>query len=211
MNDDFLLNDNYNNEEISKLGNSTDLDSIFNNLTQDIKNFNKYIDDVNKKKKENTLEEKEILEEKIKLDKAKADFENYISIKNQEYENKMKQADEYLNNQRQILLKTEEEFKSNMDNSLNELELEKKELEIQREKIKEEKEQFEVYKNLELNRLKHSQEILYSEKNQFEKYKEVNNKKIELESKNLEQKCEKFKELIGQFNLKFSPMLEEKE
>ena len=160
MNDDFLLNDNYNNEEISKSDTPIDLDSLFNNLTQDINNFNKYIDDVNKKKKDNTKEEKELLEEKLRLDKAKADFENYISVKNKEYENKMAQADEYLNTQRQILLKTEAEFKSNMDNSLKELELEKKELEIQREKIKEERDQFEAYKNLELNRLKHSQEIL---------------------------------------------------
>ena len=36
-------------------------------------------------------------------------------------------------------------------------------------------------------------------------------KKIELETKNLEQKCDKFKALIGQFNSKFNPMLKEEE
>jgi len=109
------------------------------------------------------------------------------------------------------LFKAESEFKINMDNSLNELELIKKELEIQSEKLKEEKEQFETYKNLELKRIHHAQEILESDKNQFEKYKEVSNKKIELENKNIEQKCDKFKELISQFNYSFKPLIKEEE
>ena len=70
-------------------------------------------------------------------------------------------------------------------------------------------EQFEDYKTLELNRIKHSQDILESERNQFEKYKEVNMKKIELENKNLEQKCDKFRELFSQFNSNFKPIMEE--
>lgn len=207
MNDDFLLNNNL----ASNTESSIDLDILFSNLTNDINNFNKYIDNINKQKKENTIEEKELIEEKLRIDKAKADFEEYVRVKNEEYEKKMKQVDLYLETQKQNLLKSESEFKNNMDNSLNELELIKKELEIQRENINKEKQQFETYKNLELTRIKHSQEILDSEKQQFEKYKEINNKKIELESKNLEQKCDKFKELISQFNLKFNPILTEEE
>ena len=84
-----------------------------------------------------------------------------------------------------------------------------KEILMEKEKFKEEKEQFETYKSLELNRIKHSQDILESEKNQFEKYKEVNMKKIELENKSLEQKCDKFKELFSQFNSNFRPIVEE--
>jgi len=53
--------------------------------------------------------------------------------------------------------------------------------------------------------------MLDSEKNQFEKYKEVTNKKIELENKNIEQKCDRFKELINQFNSNFKPMIKEEE
>lgn len=203
MNDDFLLNDSENPSSLNSL------DSLFNNLTDDINNFNKYIDEVNKKKKDNAIEQQELMEEKLKVDKAKLEFENYVKVKNEEYEVKMKQVDSYLETQKQNLLKSESEFKTNMDNSLRELELSKKELDIQKEKFNEEKQQFESYKNLELNRIKHAQEILDSDKKQFEKYKEVNNKKIELENKNLEQKCDRFKELINQFNSSFKPILEE--
>ncbi|MBQ2946683.1 MAG: hypothetical protein IJE04_02400 [Bacilli bacterium] len=207
MYDDFLLN----NDLTSKVDSSADLDSLFNNLTTNIDNFNKYLEDVNKKKKENVIEEQELFEEKLRIDKAKLEFENYVKEKNAEYETKMNQVESYLETQKQNLLKAETEFKNNMDNSFNELDLIKRELDIQKERIKEEKEQFETYKNLELNRIKHSQEMLESEKTQFEKYKEVNNRKIELESKNLEQKCDKFRELVSQFNSKFNPMLKEEE
>ena len=209
MTDDFLLNNDYSSDLSSKSTSSTDLDNLFDNLTNDIETFNKYINDVNQKRKDNILEEKEIIEERQRIEKSKIEFENYVRTKNKEYENKMAQVDVYLDSQKQNLLKAEAEFKANMDNSLNELELIKKELEIQKEKLKEEKEQFETYKNLELNRIQHSQEILESERNQFEKYKEVNNKKIELENKNLEQKCDKFKELISQFNSSFKPIMKE--
>ena len=128
MYDDFLLNNNSDSKISSSSESLTDLDSLFNNLSDDINNFNKYIATVNKKKNENLLEEKELIEEKIRLDKAKMDFENYVKAKNEEYEKKMQQVDEYLNSQKQNLLKTESEFKSNMENSLNELELTKKEI-----------------------------------------------------------------------------------
>ena len=203
MNDDFLLNDSENPSSLNSL------DSLFNNLTDDINNFNKYIDEVNKKKKDNAIEQQELMEEKLKVDKAKLEFENYVKVKNEEYEVKMKQVDSYLETQKQNLLKSESEFKTNMDNSLRELELSKKELDIQKEKFNEEKQQFESYENLALKPIKHAQEIIDSDKKQFEKYKEVNNKKIELENKNLEQKCDRFKELINQFNSSFKPILEE--
>ena len=209
MYDDFLLNNNSETKVSSNSETLTDLDSLFNNLSNDINNFNKYIATVNKKKNENLLEEKELIDEKIRIDKAKLDFENYVKAKNEEYEKKMQQVDEYLNSQKQNLSKAEAEFKINMENSLNELELTKKEILIEKEKFKEEKEQFEDYKTLELNRIKHSQDILESERNQFEKYKEVNMKKIELENKNLEQKCDKFRELFSQFNSNFKPIMEE--
>ena len=209
MYEDFLLNNNKEGETLPENQSLTDLDSLFDNLSNDINNFNKYINTINQKNKENILEEQSLLDEKLKIDKAKLEFESYVKTKNLEYENKMKQIDDYLNTQKQILLKSETEFKASMDNSLNELELEKREIQIQKEKFQEEKEQFETYKNLELNRIKHSQEILESEKNQFEKYKDVNIKKIELENKTLEQKCDRLKEMVNQFNSNFKPMMEQ--
>lgn len=208
MYDDFLLNDKFDNIQSAS---SSNLDSLFDNLTNDINSFNKYVDDINKQKRENTIEEKELIEEKERIDKAKKEFEEYVRTKNDEYDKKMAQIDDYLNTQRQNLLKSEVEFKTSMDNSLNELEIAKKEFEMQREKFNEEKEQFETYKDLELNRINHSKEILESDINQFEKYKEIETKKIELENKNLEQKCDKFKELIAQFNSKFKPIIMKEE
>ena len=208
MYDDFLLNDKFDNVQPTS---SSDLDSLFDNLTNDINSFNKYVDDINKRKKENNIEEKELLEEKQRIEKAKKEFEEYVKSMNDEYNKKMAQIDDYLNTQKQNLVKSEVEFKTNMDNSLNELELAKKEFEMQREKFNEQREQFETYKNLELDRINHSKEIFESDKNQFEKYKEIETKKIELENKNLEQKCDKFKELIGQFNSKFKPIISESE
>ena len=190
---------------------TSDLDDLFNNLTSDIQNFNKYISDVNKQKQENSIEEKEILEEKQRIDKAKLDFENYVKTKNEEYIKKEKEIDEYLNLQKQNLLKAEEDFKINMDNSINELEIVKKEVELQKNRLEEEKSQFETFKNLEINRIKHAKEMLDSEKTQFEKYKEVTIRKIDLENKNIEQKCDRFKELINQFNSNFKPMIKEEE
>ena len=208
MYDDFLLNDKYD-KDIQNTTN--DLDNLFDSLTNDINSFNKYVDDINKQRKENSIEVKELLEEKQRIDKAKLEFENYVRVKNEEYDKKMRGIDDYLNIQKQNLLKSESDFKTSMDNSLNELEIEKKELQIQREQFKEEKEQFENYKNIELNRIRHAEEILESEKNQFERYKEVTNKKIELENKNLQQKCDKFKDLISQFNSSFKPTIKEEE
>ena len=206
MYNDFLLDNNF-----ASSNSSNDLDSLFDNLTNDINTFNKYVENVNNQRKENNIEERELLEEKQRIAKSKMEFEEYVRAKQNEYDKKIGSIDEYLNTQKQNLLKSESEFKVSMDNSLNELEIAKKELEIQREKFNEEKEQFESYKALELERIKHSQEILELDKNQFEKYKEVANKKIELENKSLEQKCDKFKEIIGQFNSNFKPIIKENE
>lgn len=207
MNDDFLLND----VPAQSSKSLNDLDSLFENLTNDINSFNRYVDDVNNQKKENTVEERELFEEKQKLQKSKYEFEEYVKTKQAEYDKKIGQIDEYLSIQRQNLLKAEAEFKSNMDNSLKEIDISKKELEIEQEKFRQEKEQFESYKSIELERLKHSQEIFESDKNQFEKYKEVANKKLELDNKNLEQKFDKFKELLNQFNSKFKPIIKDEE
>ena len=52
-------------------------------------------------------------------------------------------------------------------------------------------------------------EEINQEKEQFNKYKEISVKKIELDNKNLEQKCLKFKEIVNQFNSNFKPVLDE--
>ena len=159
-----------------------DLDDLFNNLTNDVQNFNRYITEVNKQKRENSIDEKELNDERERLIQEKLEFENYVKVKTQECEMKEKQIEEYINIQKQNLTRAESEFKMNMDNSLNEFEIIKNEVELQKNRLNEEKEQFEIYKNLELNRIKHAQEMLNSEKNKFEKDKLVTKRKIELEN-----------------------------
>ena len=207
MTDEILLDSNNNSH--NENNSSSNFDTIFNSLSNDIVNLNQYINDVNKQKKENTVELKELEEEKARITKSKLEFEEYVKRQQQEHNRRISEFNTYLNLQRQNLLKSEEEFKESMDNSLNEIELAKKELEIEKEKFNQEKEQFDSYKKLELDRIKHSQEILDSDKEQFEKHKKMTKEKIELENKNLEQKCDKIRELISQFNLNFKPIIEE--
>lgn len=210
MYDEYLINNDLDISH-SKSTAVADLDDLFNNLTNDVQNFNRYITEVNKQKRENSIDEKELNDERERLVQEKLEFENYVKVKTQECEMKEKQIEEYIRIQKQNLTRAESEFKMNMDNSLNEFEIIKNEVELQKNRLNEEKEQFEVYKNLELNRIKHAQDMLNSDKNQFEKYKEVTNRKIELENKNIEQKCDRFKDLINQFNLNFKPMISDEE
>lgn len=208
MYSDILLDDSKINSSLTS-STSVDLDSLFENLSNDVENVNKFISNLSEQKKANSQSEQVIIEERIKLEKAKKEFSDYMEIQKAEIENERMKSENSLNFQKQNLNKAEAEFKVSMDNTLFELELAKKEIEIQREKLKQEKEQFETYKNLEINRIHHSEEILKSEKEQFEKYKEVNNRKIELENKNLEQKYNKFRDIINQFNSNFRPIIEE--
>ena len=209
MYDDSVLNEKYSNDMTIAEDPSKSLDTLFNSLSDDIINFNKYVDVISKQKKENSQEEKELIEEKQRFEKVKFDFEAYVKAKNLEFEKMVADIENYSNSEKEKLAKLQSDFKTNMDNALNELDINKKELEIQKDKFKEEREQFEDYKRIEVSRIKHSEEILTSEKEQFDKYKEVTIKKIELENKNLEQKCEKLRNLISQFNLSFKPIIKE--
>ena len=62
-----------------------------------------------------------------------------------------------------------------------------------------------------MERIRHAEDILKSNEGQFEKYKEVCNKKIDIQSQSLEQKFEKFKNMVAQFNEKFKPIIEKNE
>ena len=81
------------------------------------------------------------------------------------------------------LRKAEEDFRKSMTTSLTELENEKKLFELEKEKLN-----------------KKSKE--------FEQYKEEVEKKLEMENKNLEEKCLKFKEIINIVNQNFETFSE---
>ena len=185
MHDDFILDESYNTEDsLSIEKNMNDLDSLFNNLSNDVTNINKMINEVTKGKKNNEIEQKNLNDFKAKLDKEKTEFEEYVKAQKEELKRNRAELDQYVNLQQNKLKKAEATFKDNMSNALTELEIEKKTLALDKESFAKEKEQ-------------------------FVKYKEVAFKKIELENKNLEQKCLKFKEIMSQFNSNFEPMFNE--
>ena len=185
MYDNILLEDQYdadNSFSIDKV--NTDLDSLFNNLSNDVTNVNKIINEVTEKRKSNEKDQKIINESKLKLEKAQKDFEEYMNLQKEELKKSKIKIDEYARFQQEKLKKAEENFRESMSNSLSELEIEKKTLLLEKEQFKQEKEQ-------------------------FMKYKEVAHKKIELENKNIEQKVVKFRELMNQFNSNFKPIFDE--
>ena len=72
MHDDFKLDETYNVEDsLSIEKNMNDLDSLFNNLSNDVTNINKMINEVTKGKKNNEIEQKNLNDFKAKLDKER--------------------------------------------------------------------------------------------------------------------------------------------
>ena len=185
MHDEFILDESYNtSDSLAIERNMDDLDNLFNNLSNDVTNINKMINEVTKGKKNNEQEQKSLKEFKARLDKEKAEFEEYMIAQKEELKRNRAELDQYVQLQQTKLKKAEATFKDNMSNSLTELEIEKKTLALDKESFTKEKEQ-------------------------FAKYKEVAFKKIELENKNLEQMCLKFKEIMSQFNYNFEPLFNE--
>lgn len=196
--------DNTKNDSI----NGVNLDVLINGLTSDIKNVNNFMADLNTQKKANKELEQTIIIERKKLEKDKKDFENYVNLMNAEFEKIKKTQEVNFNTQKLNLARAENSFKENMDNTLAELELVRKELELKEKSIEEDKEQFNKYREIEQDRINHEREILQYEREQFNSYKEVNNKRIEVEKRNLEQQFSKFKQIIDQFNLSFTVPLD---
>lgn len=201
----------YDNALINNNNEFNDLDNLFNKLSSDVTNFKAHVNILNEKQKMNLEEEKELCDEKERLNRAKQEFESYIEIQRQEIDQKRLQMEQYLKAQKDSVLRAQDEFNINKENSIKQLEISKRELEIQQEKFLKDQKQFESYKELELDRLHQEQERINLEKDQLEKYKEVTNRKLELETKNLEQKCARFKKIVSEFNSNFKPILEGKE
>ena len=76
----------------------------------------------------------------------------------------------------------------------------------EKEKLAREIEQFENYKKLSEETIKNGNNDLQTRQEQFAKYKELEQKKLDLEEKNLSQSCARFKELVSQFNSGFEQL-----
>ena len=221
MYEDFFLNNSNSNIGAS---NDVNLDLLFNNLSNDVQNVNKMISDLNKQKQTNNNELDELNAERRKLHKMQEEFETYMRIQRADLKQKVNQTEIDVNNAKQALERARADFNSDMSKSLLELDVARKELDLEKEKFSESIKQFESYKQMEMDKIHHKEEILKTEREefettkkyeeeilkanqaQFEKYKEVCNQKLEIENKKMEQKFEKFKGIVSQFNDKFKPM-----
>ena len=188
---------------------SDDIDRVFDSLSQNIESVNNFLNNLNNQKKANQEVVGVIEEERKRLEEEKSNFESNMSFQTKELEARKNQIEKYFALQKDALKLAEEEFKRNMDVALSEFDIIRQEAELEKQNIAKERSQFEEYKKIELERIRHSEEVLSSEKSQFEKYKEVTTKKIELENKNLEQKCNKLKDIVSKFNVSFKPLKEE--
>ena len=96
------------------------------------------------------------------------------------------------------------ETEKNNLNSSNKIELDK--ISTEREKLEREKEEFERYRKLCEDANQNTKRELQLQQEQFAKYKELEQKKLDLEEKNLSQSCARFKELVSQFNSGFEQL-----
>ena len=94
------------------------------------------------------------------------------------------------------------ETEKNNLNSSNKIELDK--ISTEREKL--EREKFERYRKLCEDANQNTKRELQLQQEQFAKYKELEQKKLDLEEKNLSQSCARFKELVSQFNSGFEQL-----
>lgn len=207
MYDEYFLEETASEKAVTSVDNHS-IDNLFNNLTEDIANVNRFISEVTKQQKNNETEVKELSIERKKLENMKLEFSNKMKIQEEELKTKQKQSEQNLLAQYDKLKKSEEDFRESMSKNFAELELEKKSLDVEKEIFEQQKQQFESYKKLETARLKQLEISINLEKEQFEKYKDVSTKKIELENKNLEDKCLRFKEIMKQFDVNFKPIKE---
>ena len=206
MYENFFLN---NSSDIISTNSDVNLDILFNNLSNDVENVNKMIANLNKQKETNINEYDELSAEKRKLHKMQEEFETYMRIQKADLKQKSDKAETDVNNAKQALERIRTEFTSNMNKSLLELDVARKEIELEKDKLKESMSQFESYKKMEMDKIHHEEEILKANQSQFEKYKEICNQKLDIENKKLEQKFEKFKGIVAQFNEKFKPAIED--
>ena len=207
MHEDLMKDANFSIENnLKEESEKKNLNSLFDNLSADVANVSRYISEVAKNKKSNDHLQKELYEEREKFEKSKLEFNNYITAQKEELKKIKLQTDQYITLQNDKLRKAESDFRTGMTNSLSQLELEKKSLEIEKETFLQERAQFESYRALELSRINQAKQQIDTDKDQFAKYKEIAMKKIELDNKNLEQQCLKFRDIMGQFNANFDPV-----
>lgn len=213
----------------------SNFDVLFDSLYNDVAGANDLITNLIEKKSSLSKNEQLLADFKEKFEKEKEDFRNFVEVQKKAIESEKSQAASFIESKRARLHTEEAKFNeiseakktelSLLEQSLN-LEREKFEAEksnfeeqnkIELEKIKNEREklnrdieQFNIDKNLSENLISQGQKELQMQQEQFTKYKELEQKKLDLEEKNLSQSCARFKELVSQFNSGFEQLPSDK-
>lgn len=209
----------------------SNFDVLFDSLYNDVVGANNLISDLIEKKTSLNRNEKILDDFKDKFEKEKEDFRKFVEEQKRAIEAEKKQAldavedkKKYLRSEEvkfnedceskkkelslmeQSLMLEKEKFESDKNNlnSANKLELDK--INAEREKLEREKEEFERYKKLCEETNQNTKRELQLQQEQFAKYKELEQKKLDLEEKNLSQSCARFKELVSQFNSGFEQL-----
>lgn len=190
---------------------SKSIDEMFSSLSSDIAGINRLVSDLNERKTQAVDDVRKIAAEREVIERQKSDVDLYIAKAEAEILKKKNDIDIYLENRQRALTNAENEFRKKMETSLKELEIMRQEFMLEKDKIKEEKDQFEAYKNIEIEKIQYAARVLTADKEQFEKYRQVAMERVNLETRNLENRCSKFKDIVNQFNTNFKPSIDMKE
>lgn len=209
----------------------SNFDVLFDSLYNDVVGANNLISDLIEKKSSLNRSEKILDDFKEKFEKEKEDFRKFVEEQKKTIDADKKQALDAIEDKKKYLRSEEAKFNEDCEskkkelslmeqslnlekekfeteknnlNSANKIELDK--ISAEREKLEREKEEFERYRKLCEDANQNTKRELQLQQEQFAKYKELEQKKLDLEEKNLSQSCARFKELVSQFNSGFEQL-----
>ena len=209
----------------------SNFDVLFDSLYNDVVGANNLISDLIEKKSSLNRNEKILDDFKEKFEKEKEDFRKFVEEQKKAIDAEKKQALNAIEDKKKYLRSEEAKFNEDCEakkkelslmeqslnlekekfeteknnlNSANKIELDK--ISAEREKLEREKEEFERYRTLCEDANQNTKRELQLQQEQFAKYKELEQKKLDLEEKNLSQSCARFKELVSQFNSGFEQL-----
>ena len=203
----------------------SNFDSLFDDLANDVTGANKFIGDLINMKNDVDKSNKLLDEARLNMEKEKADFDELIKVERSNIEKEKAQALQQIEDAKIKLQNEEAQFRVEMESIKAELALKNEALIVEQNQLKTEREQYAKQKELSEENIKNDRTKIDTEREQFEKQqrlgfeeiktlrtdldddrlqfektKELENRKLELERKSLSQSCERFKELVSQFN-----------
>lgn len=218
-------------ENMDNSYNLSNFDVLFDSLYNDVAGANDLITNLIEKKSSLSKNEKLLEDFKEKFEKEKEDFRHFVEVQKKAIESEKEQAASFIESKRARLHSEEAKFNEDSEAKKVEISLLEQALKLEREKFETEKANFEEKNKLELEKIrvereklqrdidqftidkklsddliKNGKKDLHMQQEQFARYRELEQKKLDLEEKNLSQSCARFKELVSQFNSGFEQL-----